>query len=704
MNSKESGQALPLGIALLFAGMITGVVLFNTGQVVSSKTRLANAADAAVYSGATWQARALNFNAYTNRSMVANQVAMAQAVSLQSWAQYARTTTDNLGTVLSPLPVIGQIAVAVQRVMRAFEPIINGFGSGMLAVVDPINSALSIAQEAMYLSAFVASPQIIGNVVSANDPKMRWETAFSVGQMGNNLRNWQAFTDQFQSNDTVAMDERVAMINASTDNFTRERSWEFFDRYLPLTPLHWARVDRSGATRLLRDRNTGETEWKAIDTLSLNNKFYYWFSRYRRVEIPIGYSLKYANNRENSIENCRALGNDCDDWFGRNRHAQYLARNVNHSLGGGTNTQKSDIAYRGVRAYRSLSASIRREDSATVLLRTELQLPTNELNDASSNNIAPNLVRPLNESSEAALSSVSSAEIYFNRPEDDAREEYATGYNPYWAVRLAPTTNAVRATALALRGSASSAVAVLGALAVYDGEGFVELPNPAGGDTNLSAWAPSMVGESASIIDSSVNSMGDVLTEVFDNVLAGLLGGVLPGGVESVNHLAQQTMAGVDMQDINTTVENVNSEIDEIRERFRAARETIQREFIAAAERLGTQSTARRQEINQQIETLRASLGNGDQEHRDEVNAEILRLEEERDGVDGPGGEGGLDQEFREQLALALIDIVYSVLPEWPIPFAQALSVVDQYLEFGNDVSDQLNVIELSISEDNLNE
>jgi len=598
MNLKESGQALPLGIALLLAGVVTGVVLFNTGQVVNSKTRLANAADAAVYSGATWQARALNFNAYTNRSMVANQVAMAQAVSLQSWAQYAQTTTGNLGTVLSAVPVIGQIAVAAQRVMQSFEPIINGFGNGILAVVDPINSALSLAQEAMYLSAFVASPQIVGSVVSANDPTMRWETAFSVGHMGNNLRNWRTFTDQFQSTDAVAMDERVAMINASTDKFSRERSWEFFDRYLPITALHWARIDRSGSTRLLRDRDTGNTEWKAIDTLSLNNKFYYWFNRYRRVEVPIGYSLKYANNQQNSIY-----------------------------------SPKSDITYGGVRAYRSLSESIRREDSPSLFLRTELQLPTDKINDANSINIAPNQVRGIDQSSEAALSSVSSAEVYFNRPEDDAREEYASGYNPFWAVRLAPTSNGTRAAALALRGSASTAITALGTLALYDGEGSITLPSNGDNGANLSQWSPSMVGESATLINSTVEGMEGVVTEVFDNVLEGLLGGVLPGGAESAENLVQQSMTDVDTESINTTVENVNSEIDEIRERFRVAQDTIQREFTAEAERLLSQSDVMRQEINQQIETLRESLDHADQEHSDEVNVEIRQLEIERDGV-----------------------------------------------------------------------
>jgi len=237
MNARESGQALPLGIALLFAGVLTGVVLFNTGEVVDEKTRLANAADAAVYSGITWQARALNFNAYTNRAMVANQVAMAQAVSLQSWGQYARTTTGNISTVVGPIPIVGQIATAVHQVMSAIEPIVSGLGTGILAVVDPINSALSMAQEAMFLSAFVASPQIIDSVAEANDPRIKTDSAFSLAYLGNNLYEWSQFTDQFDKTDDLEMDERVAMINGSTDPFTQDRSWNFYRRHLPVTPL-----------------------------------------------------------------------------------------------------------------------------------------------------------------------------------------------------------------------------------------------------------------------------------------------------------------------------------------------------------------------------------------------------------------------------------------------------------------------------------
>ena len=92
----QRGQALPLGLAFIMFGTLLGIVLFNTEQLASEKSRLANTADAAAYSGLIWQARALNFQSYTNRAMVANQVSIAQVVSLASWTTYgkiaARTT------------------------------------------------------------------------------------------------------------------------------------------------------------------------------------------------------------------------------------------------------------------------------------------------------------------------------------------------------------------------------------------------------------------------------------------------------------------------------------------------------------------------------------------------------------------------------------------------------------------------------------
>lgn len=84
------------GIFLLFAGLAGVYFLFNTGQMTAEKTRLVTTADAVAHGTGVMQARALNFDAYANRALVANEVLVAQTVSLSSWAQYAQTHADNL--------------------------------------------------------------------------------------------------------------------------------------------------------------------------------------------------------------------------------------------------------------------------------------------------------------------------------------------------------------------------------------------------------------------------------------------------------------------------------------------------------------------------------------------------------------------------------------------------------------------------------
>ena len=77
-NKKNSGQALIAGMALLAIAGIMFFFIFNSGRAVNEKINLVNAADAAAYSGAQIAARQLNFMAYTNRVMIANEVAIGR--------------------------------------------------------------------------------------------------------------------------------------------------------------------------------------------------------------------------------------------------------------------------------------------------------------------------------------------------------------------------------------------------------------------------------------------------------------------------------------------------------------------------------------------------------------------------------------------------------------------------------------------------
>lgn len=100
-RSRQRGQTLVLAVVCLLVLCLGLLAVFDTGQVVGKKTQLMNAADAAAYSVGIEQARALNTIAYFNRAEVANQVFIAQLVSLQSYANYADSLTGRFANLLA---------------------------------------------------------------------------------------------------------------------------------------------------------------------------------------------------------------------------------------------------------------------------------------------------------------------------------------------------------------------------------------------------------------------------------------------------------------------------------------------------------------------------------------------------------------------------------------------------------------------------
>lgn len=90
----QSGQTMVFALVFIVVILIGVLILFNTGQLTRHKMEVQNAADAAAYSAAILTARELNFMAYTNRAMVANQVTLGQFAAFKSWGnKYALART-----------------------------------------------------------------------------------------------------------------------------------------------------------------------------------------------------------------------------------------------------------------------------------------------------------------------------------------------------------------------------------------------------------------------------------------------------------------------------------------------------------------------------------------------------------------------------------------------------------------------------------
>src|SRR5690625_1202132 len=95
-SGAQRGQVLVLGMVLAGLALIAMSRYFHTGQIVSARVRHTHALDAASYSGALVQARALNMMAYMNRAQIGHHVAMAHLVTLASWAHLSGTEAQQL--------------------------------------------------------------------------------------------------------------------------------------------------------------------------------------------------------------------------------------------------------------------------------------------------------------------------------------------------------------------------------------------------------------------------------------------------------------------------------------------------------------------------------------------------------------------------------------------------------------------------------
>lgn len=364
---RHRGQALPLGLALIMAGALGALVLFNSGQMASEKTRVANTADAAVYSGLIWQARTLNFQAYTNRAMVANQVAIAQMVSLGSWTNYGRISARNLDYAIGWIPIIKPFTAALLQAMTSIEEVVHRAASTALPIIDGVNQVLSVAQENMFTAAFAATPEVIASVVSANDPRYKASSEYSLVSQAQHLSDFSQLTTRY--NDEGGLARKATVIMDSRDEFSADRGWDRLAGFLPkkvwVTPIDRFQIIKEGTTELVQ--NGTEFEWRGKDGLSLHWEHYRVFRGWKNKELPMGWGSNYAEG------DGACNGNECRRWLGKNKKAEKLADSEAEDLGRG---------YSGVFAYRSLTNLSSDNKDPRLNLIVEVQVATGQVKTA----------------------------------------------------------------------------------------------------------------------------------------------------------------------------------------------------------------------------------------------------------------------------------------------------------------------------------
>lgn len=277
---SQGGQIFPLALPLL---VLLGACLWwvlDAAAAVSEKRRLTQAADMAALSGAVWQARTLNFDAYMNRAIIANEAVIAQSVSLRSFVDYTGQLRQNSSVVITWVPFIGQ---ALRVLERAWSGLERGLTSGLVvleASTSLVDHSLAAAQRSMHGGAFLAVPAIVKERVAAIDPR------YEITDGGENaLRLWQAAWPRFASMYGGAFRWRQQdVLYRSLDGFTAERQFRW-----PGSNAWGFRIERRGGTQLVNFET-----WRGVDTLSLHLRRYVFFGSMRE-RVPLGWGSAAIN-------------------------------------------------------------------------------------------------------------------------------------------------------------------------------------------------------------------------------------------------------------------------------------------------------------------------------------------------------------------------------------------------------------------------
>ncbi len=719
----QNGQALPIGIALLLIGTLAGIVLYNSGQAALDKTRLANTADAAAYSGALMQSRALNFQAYTNRAMVANQVSIAQAVSLASWSRYGKATAGHISMILENIPFLTAIAVAIEQGMNILTMVTEPLASGILQFANIVNGGLSLAQEAMYMSTFAATPEIVDTIATATDERFDVNTAYTVGEAVRNINRWRQFTGGFAANDEVAMLERKDMIERSLDDFSAERNWNFMKKFLPVMPTMKVRLDRRGDTRLAMTKNGNdlEWEWQARDTQSLQTKFLVFdFPGFdwKGIETPIGMGMSYANSTNDDnplIEiDCHAGSSEECGYFSDNRSGEKWAYENRPILSSGEDTQKRLKRYDGVRAYRSLSEETLDEEDPVLRLRVEVSMDLEQAARAHGRGIGRAEDSALAAPGDA-ISSVSVAEVYYQHPEVDAdgnqRQQGVNGYNPYWDVRLARVSDADRALALALRSSGGSTSVPASGQGAGTGEFSIgEGVSPALADTgDGNSGASSLDSLVSQYANDQVDRVRDeieqqilaVIQDAAVNILVSAVGnyvgidldlgeGAMGSLTEGFGNLVENEISGAVEDTLGDLVtDDAAAPYDDMVDDALAHAQAFEAEFERIQEEYARRLPEVWDEVREEMRTLA-------QPHLDE----IARLREEiahssyredsfmrkrlRSAISEQyGALAEINRQFRPKLVEAVMEMSRQISDSFQLTWPMAEHLVDQMIQFG---------------------
>lgn len=396
-SNRHRGQIAPVALFGVLISSSVLVVMFNTGQKVTERSQVANAADAAAYSGAVWTARHLNFIAYANRAMIANHVAVGHFVSYVSWVRYIDDSIESIDRVTQWIPYVGQYVDLAEQIAAQVRHATEQSAEIAIPAIDAWNANIRAAQAEAHVSlAFRNVQSLMDQTGRSYDPDIRINDGDALSRMPEELHalleaqlmTQSAAVPAFIQRYTTSRDRNSMqqLVNASLRGNSDLQRWILGERGWRENLLA-AQLRKRGATSM--SQNESGADWRAEDQLQVRTRGVFGWHRWRRI----GDRVSTANAREFASD------------------------------------------YSGVPAYYNVSESPGDASLRIAAIATKAQASV-----ASADLLGMTAaVQPL------AVAAI--ARVEFRRPRGSAfvslgerRHEYANLFNPFWEAKLAPVT------------------------------------------------------------------------------------------------------------------------------------------------------------------------------------------------------------------------------------------------------------------------
>lgn len=416
--SAQQGQALVLGLLLAGAVALAFLRYFDAGMAVAQRARQDHALDAAAYSGALVQARALNMLSYIHRAQAAHQVAMAHLVTLGSWAHFAGTQAVRASRANPPAYVIGmhfgpEHAAAYLAALQATGLEQRASESGLLASAyaehDRLTRSVLASAAAQVVTGLTASrDQAMQEVLAANYPD---ETHFDLTVFDDAGQGFLA-AQAGHPGLSPFLHELAALYRFLGPRDHTARS------LLPVSarcPARRHELRRRGRTALDEGGR-----WQSMDTQSYHAlRSNRWIGCYYR-EYPMGWG--WIPPRQSTLMDADYVENPPEN-FAEQDFWRWVREATNWDIsGGGANPLGNSWAHAarrrwqggGLPVFHDLASSTRQEGARFSVSLTRRPQPG------------------------VSFTSTSAAESYFRRPHGraDGRRELPSTFHPYWQARL----------------------------------------------------------------------------------------------------------------------------------------------------------------------------------------------------------------------------------------------------------------------------